>query len=93
MIVHVKLYASLRRYRPELTLGQSFACSVPDDTTTGRLFAEVLGLPPEEVAIALVNGLHSDREHPLNDGDTVALWPPIAGGGNLTVGSLPLFCL
>jgi sulfur-carrier protein len=80
MIVHVKLYASLRRYRPELTLGQSFACCVPDDTTTGRLFAEVLGLPPDEVAIALVNGLYSDREHQLNDGDMVALWPPIAGG-------------
>ena len=80
MVVHVKLYASLRRYRPGLALGQSFPCTVPDDTTIGRLFAEVLGLPPAEMAIALVNGRYSDREHPLNDGDTVALWPPIAGG-------------
>jgi molybdopterin converting factor small subunit len=80
MIVHVKLYASLRRYRPGLALGESFACSAPDDTTVGRLFSEVLGLPAAEVAIALVNGMRSDWERRLNNGDTVALWPPIAGG-------------
>ncbi len=80
MIVHVKLYASLRRYRPGLALGQPFACTVPDDMTVERLFSEALGLPPAEVAIALVNGVHSDRQRRLSEGDTVSLWPPIAGG-------------
>jgi molybdopterin converting factor small subunit len=80
MIVHVKLYASLRRYRPGLALGQSLPCTVPDDMTVERLFTEVLGLPPDEVAIALVNGIQSDRDRRLSDGDAVAFWPPIAGG-------------
>lgn len=80
MIVHVKFYASLRRYRPGLALGQPFPCAVPDDMTVGRLLSEVLDLPQDEVAIALVNGMQSDRGHPLNDGDVIALWPPIAGG-------------
>ena len=39
-----------------------------------------LRLPNAEVAIVLVNGVHSERERPLSDGDQVALWPPIAGG-------------
>ncbi len=78
--VHVKLYASLRRYRPGLAIGQSFTCLVLGGTTVGGLSGEVLRLPPEEVAIALVNGTHCPRECQLNDGDHVALWPPIAGG-------------
>ena len=80
MLVHVKLYASLRRYRPEIALGQSFPCALADETTVGHLIVDALGLPSQEVAIALVNGMYSDRERPLKDGDQVALWPPIAGG-------------
>ena len=80
MQVHVKLYASLRRYRPELAIGQAFECAVPDAITVGHLVDGVLRLPVAEVAIVLVNGVHSDRERPLSDGDQIALWPPIAGG-------------
>ena len=80
MIVHVKLYASLRRYRPEVGLGQPFLCAVPDDATVGQLALEILRLPSEEAAITLVNGVYQSRAHHLSDGDTVAVWPPIAGG-------------
>lgn len=78
--VHVKLYADLRRYRPELAIGETFACDVPNDITTGRLVGEVLGLPSEQVAIILVNGVQRDDGQRLCDGDSVALWPPIGGG-------------
>jgi molybdopterin converting factor small subunit len=80
MKVHVKLYANLRRYRPELGIGETFACDVPDDTTVAYLSGEVLGLAREEVAIVLVNGVQRDGGHRLRDGDQVALWSPIAGG-------------
>lgn len=79
MTIHVKLYAGLRRYKPEVPLGASFACTLPNELTVARLFDE-LGLPPQIVAIALVNGIARDREHVLCEGDKVALWPPIAGG-------------
>ena len=78
--VHIKLYANLRRYRPELAIGETFACDVPDDTTVARLSGEILGMPREEVAIALVNGVQREGTHGLRDADQVALWPPIAGG-------------
>ena len=80
MKVQVKLYASLRRYRSEVALGQTFVCDVPDDCTVGQLALETLQLPPEEVAITLVNGVYQTRDYELNDGDRIALWPPIAGG-------------
>ncbi|MEK7328676.1 MAG: MoaD/ThiS family protein, partial [Chloroflexota bacterium] len=60
--------------------GHAFDCAVPDNATIGQLVLETLLLPSEEVAIALVNGMVSDRERLLKDGDQVALWPPIAGG-------------
>lgn len=78
--VHVKLYASLRRYRPGLAIGQPFACRIPESTTVGALYGEVLRLPATEVAIVLVNGVSRPREYPLSQGDSVSLWPPIAGG-------------
>ena len=80
--VHVKLYASLRRYRPDLPIGQAFECAAPHGITVGELVDGVLRLPASEVAIVLVNGVHSDRERLLSDGDQVALWPPIAGGSD-----------
>lgn len=80
MLVRVKLYASLRRYRPEIALGQAFLCTLPDGSTVGHLIVDALGLPSQEVAIMLVNGVYSNREQLLKDGDQVALWPPIAGG-------------
>ncbi|HBY98462.1 MAG: MoaD/ThiS family protein [Ardenticatenaceae bacterium] len=79
--VRVKLYAGLRRYRPGLAIGQSFICSVPGDSTVGHLLDE-LGIPSLIVAIILVNGIQSEREHRLTDGDEVALWPPVAGGSS-----------
>lgn len=80
MQVVVKLYASLRRYKPEIALGQAFHCTVPDRATVGQLALDTLHLPSEEVAITLVNGVYRTRDYPLSDGDRVALWPPIAGG-------------
>ena len=80
MQVRVKLYASLRRYRPELRLGEAFGCELPDGATIGDLVLDVLKVPDQEVAITLVNGLRQAREYPLKEGDSVSIWPPIAGG-------------
>ncbi|MBI5030092.1 MAG: MoaD/ThiS family protein [Chloroflexi bacterium] len=78
--VQVKLFADLRRYRPELGIGESFACEIPEDTTIAGLIDERLGLPRAEVAIVLVNGVQRQDADRLSDGDRIALWSPIAGG-------------
>lgn len=34
----------------------------------------------ERAALVAVNEEHADRNHPLRDGDTVAIFPPVSGG-------------
>ena len=45
---------------------------------------EPFGLPPKLVHLVLVNGTYVEPAErltrTLNEGDTLAIWPPIAGG-------------
>jgi len=43
-----------------------------------RRFAELERF--ERSALVAVNEEHAQRNHPLNDGDTVAIFPPVSGG-------------
>ena len=74
MQVTVKLFATLRdgRFKEEMT-------ELKDN---GRVIdvIEKYHLPMEEVAICMVNGRDADTEHVLQNGDTVALFPPVGGG-------------
>ncbi|MEE9529916.1 MAG: MoaD/ThiS family protein [Syntrophobacteria bacterium] len=74
MELEIKLFASLRKFNPELE-----RIEVDDGITILELFDKV-GIPPSEVAIVLVNGRHAKLDQPLHDGETVAAFPPIAGG-------------
>jgi molybdopterin converting factor small subunit len=80
MEVSVKLFASLRRYRPDLGLGQALTCQLAEPATLADLTERVLGLAPGEAAILLVNGRPQPRDYVLRGGDRVSLWPPVAGG-------------
>ena len=74
MELEIKLFANLRRFNPELE-----RIEVDDDITIRELLDKA-GIPPSEVAIVLVNGRHAKLDQPLLDGETVAVFPPIAGG-------------
>jgi sulfur-carrier protein len=74
MELEIKLFASLRKFNPELE-----KIEVGEGTTIGELFDQA-GIPTSEVAIVLVDGRHATLDHPLLDGETVAVFPPIAGG-------------
>lgn len=80
MEVTVRLFASLRRHRPDLALGQPLTCQLPERATLADLIKAVLGPLPDEVAIMLVNGQLQAGEQVLSEGDRVSLWPPVAGG-------------
>jgi len=77
--VHVKLFATLRQYRPGLGLGQAFPVELPAGATVGDLVQQ-LGLPAEEVKIVFVNGLFRNLDHVLADGDELGIFPPVGGG-------------
>ena len=77
--VHVKLFATLRSYRPGLRIGEAFPEELPDGATVGQLLRQV-GLPEEEVKMIFVNGIVRDREHTLAEGDELGIFPPVGGG-------------
>ena len=79
MQVYVKLYATLRNYRPGLKIGESFAVELPARATVGQLIKH-LGLPEQEVKTVFVNGRSQPQDHILADGDELGIFPPVGGG-------------
>ena len=84
--VHVtlKLYASLTDYLPaSARADHAVGLDVPVDTTIEALTAP-FNLPAKLTHLVLVNGVfvaRGDRaRRRLQQGDVVAIWPPVAGG-------------
>jgi len=77
--VQVRLYATLRKYRPELGHGQSLTVNLPEGSSIGDLLREV-GIPEGEMKQAFVNGIIQGNDYFLADGDSLGVFPPIAGG-------------
>lgn len=74
MALTVKCYATLAAHTPA---GGLFELA-PGLTVAGLLAA--LGLAPDEVKVAFVNGLHAGLDQELKDGDRVGLFPAVGGG-------------
>ena len=74
MPLEVRLFATLRQGREKSILLDS------KDFPTARDILDHLDIIPGEVSILLVNGFHKGLEAQLEDGDVVALFPPVGGG-------------
>jgi molybdopterin converting factor small subunit len=74
MEIEVRLFAGLRQFAK-----QNDKIELDDGKSVSDLL-ERLGIPPSKVAIILVNGRHAEQDQPLQDGETVSLFPAIAGG-------------
>lgn len=84
MNITFKLFASLTDYLPhEARRSNILPLSVAPDASISQII-EPFGLPPRLVHLVLVNGTYIQPEarltHTLNEGDVLAIWPPIAGG-------------
>ena len=77
--VAVRLYATLRRYGPDLPVGTSWIAEVEDGATLGDLIGRP-SLPAGELKLAFVSGRSQELGSRLRAGDEVGLFPPIAGG-------------
>ncbi len=78
--IHVKFYGGLHTRYPDLPLGQALTCQIEVGTTIANLLINRFNLPPDEVAITLVNGKRQDSIYRLVNDDLLVLFPPIAGG-------------
>ena len=84
MKVTFKLFASLQDYLPADKRNRQSVSLDLDDQTTIRSVIDQFGLPLESCHLVLVDGLFIPPEkrldYRLKEGDTLAIWPPIAGG-------------
>jgi len=79
MKVEVRVFATLRKYLPELSIGQPKIMEVEPGTTFDELRA-MLGLPVDEAKIIMCNNLQVEPEQLVHEGDRIAFIPPVAGG-------------
>ena len=82
--VTLKLYATLMAFLPEANRKQhAIELTVAEDATLDAVIAP-FGMPKALVFLVLVNGVFippSERaSYRFQDGDVLAIWPPVAGG-------------
>ncbi|MCG8487888.1 MAG: MoaD/ThiS family protein [Candidatus Thiodiazotropha sp.] len=81
--VEFKLFASLMSYLPAGAKDHAVMVEMADGSTVYDLM-DKYQVPREQAHLVVCNGLFvppSQREsHCLQDGDSIALWPPVAGG-------------
>ncbi len=84
MKITLKLFASLTDYLPDAAKYTNVVeLDIAPETTIGQLI-EQHRLPAKLVHLVLVNGAYVAPEirvtRTLQEGDALAIWPPIAGG-------------
>jgi molybdopterin converting factor small subunit len=81
--VKVKLFASLMDYLPAGAIDYTAELKVPEDATVLSTI-EVLRVPEEKCHLVLLNGIfvapNARGRSTVAEGDTIAVWPPVAGG-------------
>ncbi len=80
--VTLKLFASLGVHLPPGAREHAVQVEIPQGTSIGELL-DRFGVPPEQRHLVLRNGVFvspAGRAEPLHAGDSVAVWPPVAGG-------------
>lgn len=73
-MIEVRLFATLRDGRDKITKLDLNSITVAGDVL------KHLSINPDEVAIYLINGRHTTLDAPINDGDIIAIFPPVGGG-------------
>jgi len=79
MQVTVVLYATLTRYHPENKGNDPFTMQLPEKAVVKDLIEKV-GINEGEVKQVFIKYRKRPEDHPLEDGDKVAFFPPVGGG-------------
>ena len=74
MKITIKLFATLRDCGPEI---QEKSVSAGSSVAT---VIDSLSLPEDIPLLTIVNGVHTDPQEKLKEGDVLALFPPVGGG-------------
>lgn len=81
--IRVKLFAMLAQRLPADSRDHTLPLTLPAGSTPQDVL-EQLQIPHELACLLMIDGVHLTRaevrERPLRDGETLAIFPPIAGG-------------
>lgn len=81
--ITLKLMATLTDYLPQPRQGNQIALDLAPGTTIDAVIAR-FRLPAKLAHLVLVDGVYVPPEQRdsrvLRDGETLAIWPPVAGG-------------
>lgn len=79
MNVEIALYATLSKYLPPGAQNRKAVIEVKDGATLREVMNQ-LGIPPDLPNMLLVNGRQAPDGTVLKDGETLSIFPPLAGG-------------
>lgn len=79
MQVEIKVFATLRRYVPDMPLHSAYIMEVEEGATLASI-RDRLGLPQEEVKVVMRNFRQADFDDLAEPGDRIAFIPAAAGG-------------
>jgi molybdopterin converting factor small subunit len=83
MKITLKLFALLTDYLPAGANRHSIVLDISPETTVQQVIDQI-NIPEKMTHLVLLNGIYLDPVHrqnnPLQENDTLAIWPPIAGG-------------
>lgn len=83
MKITLKLYAGLSQYLPENAEKHSTSLDVSSSETAFSIL-DKYNVPKESAHLVLLNGVYLDTDERntanFSEGDTLAVWPPVAGG-------------
>lgn len=79
MRIELKLYAQMASLKPENVGRGPWTMEVSEGTTIQNLL-EGLKVPRESVKLVFLNGVHANDDDVLKEGDTVGVFPAVAGG-------------
>jgi len=83
MRITLKLYATLSDYLPQNAVNNAAPVEIDANTTPNALI-DRYRVPRELAHLVLINGIYCGQQQRdssiLKNGDTLAIWPPVAGG-------------
>lgn len=76
MRIRIRLYGPLAKYGRQTDVHE---LEIPEGVTLHTL-AESLHISPSAIAFFVVNGVKTNKDYPLQENDTVKVFPWVAGG-------------
>lgn len=80
MNIQIKLFASLREFFAAAVIERELAPGATVADLLTQLRSEIAGRPAPATLHVAVNQRYAEPDHPLAEGDVVAIFPPVSGG-------------